>query len=334
MPFTIVRNDITKMNVDAIVNTANEEPIYSNGTDTAVYEAAGAEELLQARRKIGRLKQGEVAITPGFHLMAKYIIHAVRPYYYGGNRGEEEKLRSCYAKSLQLALEHGCKSIAFPLIATGNYKYPKEEGLRVALSEINNFLLKEDMMIYLVVFDPKSTKLSGKLFTDIEFFIDENYVEKSMQNEYATAAKFGHREKPCDVYEEAGGKVEIIVNDTVHAMIAKAGETFQQQLFRLIDEKGCSEVSVYKKANIDKKLFHKIKSKENYQPSKPTVLAFAIALELDLEETNELLKTAGFALSPGNRYDLIIKYFIERKIYDIYQINSVLFDYNEKCFGC
>ncbi len=331
MPFTIVRNDITKMNVDAIVNTANEEPIYSNGVDTAVYEAAGSQKLLSARREIGRLKQGDVVITPGFKLNAKYIIHAVSPYYYDGSRGEKEILRACYEKSLKLALEHNCESIAFPLISTGNYGYPKDEGMRIALDAISSFLLKEDMMIYLVVFDNESARLSGKLFTDIESFIDENYVNISMESEYSTADKFGYSLKPRDYNSQMSGEID---KSTFEGIIANAGETFQQQLLRLIDEKGFNEVQVYKKANIDKKLFHKIKCNEQYQPSKPTVIAFALALELDMNTTDELLKTAGFALSPGNRYDLIIKFFIERKIYDIYKINSVLFDYNEKCFGC
>lgn len=332
MPFTIVRNDITKMKVDAIVNTANEEPIYSNGTDTAVYEAAGVEELLKERRKIGRLKQGEVAITPGFKLSAKYIIHAVSPFYYDGTRGEEEKLRSCYDKSLKLALEYGCKSIAFPLIATGNYGYPKEEGLQVAISSISSFLIKEDMMVYLVVFDKESARISGKLFNDIESFIDENYVEESIKNEYATASKFGYKRKPFD--ESVLKNSVFVASESIENIVESLGETFQQYLFRLIDNSGYTDVEIYKKANIDKKLFHKIKSNEKYQPSKPTVIAFALALELDLKETNALLKTAGFAFSPSSQYDLIIKYFIQSKIYDIYRINAVLFDYNEKCFGC
>ena len=177
MPFKIVRNDITKMQVDAIVNTANEKPVFSFGTDLAVYEAAGAEELLAARQKIGVLSEGEAAITPGFKLPAKYIIHAVSPVYMGGATGEAERLRSCYEKSLKLALEYGCESIAFPLIATGSFGYPKAEALEIALAAIHGFLMNEDMMVYLVVFDNESVRLSGQIFSDIEAFIDEHYVE-------------------------------------------------------------------------------------------------------------------------------------------------------------
>ena len=164
------------MQVDAIVNTANQRPTYSSGTDTAVYKAAGEEELLMVRKKIGSMNEGEIAITPGFKLPAKYIIHAVSPRYIDGNSGEETKLRSCYKKSLALAAQYECKSIAFPLIATGSFGYPKEEGMRIALDEINAFLMKQDMLVYLVVFDTAATKLGLNLYPDLEAYIDQNYV--------------------------------------------------------------------------------------------------------------------------------------------------------------
>lgn len=184
MPFKIIRNDITRMKVDAIVNTANEQPVYSDGTDRAVYLAAGAEQLLAERRKIGILPEGEVAVTPGFALPAKYIIHAVSPLNIGDEEKVEARLRSCYRRSLQLAAELECKSIAFPLIATGSYGYPKEEGMRIALDEINAFLLKRDMMVYLVVFDEVSTGLGRKLYPDLEAYIDRHYMEVKEQVEY------------------------------------------------------------------------------------------------------------------------------------------------------
>ena len=184
MPFKIVRNDITKMQVDAVVNTANEEPIYSTGVDTAIYLAAGTEELLAERRKIGRLEEGEVAITPGFKLPAKYIIHAVSPCYIDGESGEEDKLRDCYQKSLQLARENHCQTIAFPLIATGGFGYPKEEGMRIAVDEINTFLLHHEMTIYLVVFDTKATELALRLQPALEAYIDHHYVCDKREEEY------------------------------------------------------------------------------------------------------------------------------------------------------
>lgn len=186
MPFKIVRNDVTKMHVDVIVNTANEEPIYSTGTDTAVYKAAGEEELLAARKKIGYMEEGEVAITPGFKLPAKYIIHAVSPCYINGNFEEEDRLRSCYRKSLELAKEYGCQSIAFPLIATGSFGYPKEEGMRVAVDEITAFLMQNEMLIYLVVFDANATRLGKNLYPDLESYIDDNYVSIAREEEYGS----------------------------------------------------------------------------------------------------------------------------------------------------
>lgn len=184
MPFKIVRNDITRMQVDAIVNTANEAPIYSTGVDTAVYKAAGEQELLAERKKIGYMEEGEVAITPGFKLPAKYIIHAVSPCYLDGAYDEEDKLRSCYKKSLQLAYENKCESIAFPLISTGNFGYPKEEAMRIAVDEINAFLLQQEMLVYLVVFDTKSTELGLKLNPALEAYIDHNYVCDQRKKEY------------------------------------------------------------------------------------------------------------------------------------------------------
>ena len=184
MPFKIVRNDLTKMQVDAIVNTANEAPIYSSGTDTAVYKAAGEEELLAERKKIGYMNEGEVVITPGFKLPAKYIIHAVSPCYIDGKSDEEKKLRDCYKKSLAMAAQYQCKSVAFPLIATGSFGYPKEEGMRIALDEINAFLMKQDMLVYLVVFDTAATKLGLNLYPDLETYIDHNYVCDKCEEEY------------------------------------------------------------------------------------------------------------------------------------------------------
>ena len=200
MPFKIVRNDITKMHVDAIVNTANEAPQYSCGVDTAVYHAAGEEELLAERKKIGWMCEGDVAITPGFKLPAKYIIHAVSPCYKDGTFGEEQLLRGCYSKSLQLAYENKCESIAFPLISTGNFGYPKEEGMRIALDEINTFLMTHDMLVYLVVFDTAATRLGLNLYPDLEAYIDHNYVCEKREEEYGDRS-FGSVKKGSSGYD-------------------------------------------------------------------------------------------------------------------------------------
>lgn len=185
MPFKIVRNDITKMKTDAIVNTANEYPEVGPGCDRAVYEAAGYDQLLAYRKEhIGFVKQGEAFITPGFDLPAEYIIHAVSPLFVDGSSGEEELLRSCYRKSLALAKENGIRSIAFPLISTGSFGYPKEEGMRIAVDEIHAFLLSSNLLVYLVVFDEKATKMGRSLYPDLEAYIDHNYVEKKREEEY------------------------------------------------------------------------------------------------------------------------------------------------------
>lgn len=344
MPFKIVRNDITKMQVDAIVNTANRAPIYSSGTDSAVYTAAGAEELLAERRKIGFLNEGDAAITPGFRLPAKYIIHTVSPYYEDGKQGEAEKLRDCYEKSLLLALEYGCKSIAFPLIATGGFGYPKAEGMEIALDAIHNFLLKEDMLVYLVVFDKEAVRLSGQIFEDIEAFIDENYVAEKEAAEYGNW-EFGTTAFLGDAFlkeipePDLEGKLMVAKptapTRSLQDIVKNVGETFQQRLFRLMDERGMEEVELYKKACKDKKFFHKIRCNVNYQPSKHTVYAFAFALELSLDETKDLLASAGFAFSPSSQFDLIMQYAFEHKIYDLYKIDCILYDFNEKhYFSC
>lgn len=352
MPFKIVRNDITKMRADAIVNTANPEPICAGGTDNAIYQAAGMEQLLAERVKIGSMKAGEAAITPAFALDAKYIIHTVGPIWQGGQCEEARHIRLCYENSLKLALEYDCESIAFPLISTGVYGFPKNEALHIALSVIRNFLSKKDMLIYLVVFDRESLELSGKLFADIDSYIDENYVAEQTIAEYgempynaappppaaafmpapaATAPKPEpvKRSKKLFSHRSKGGRTERSLED----VMAELGETFQERLLRLIDERGMTDVEVYKKANLDRKLFSKIRCNANYRPKKMTALALALALELNLDETKDLLSRAELALSPSSKFDLIIEYFIEREVYDVYTINLALFQHEQPILG-
>lgn len=342
MPFKIVRNDITKMQVDAIVNTANEAPIYSSGTDSAVYKAAGEEALLEERRKIGYLAKGDVAITPGFNLPAKYIIHAVSPYYKDGQSGEEEKLRSCYKKSLALALKNGCQSIAFPLIATGGFGYPKEEGMRIAVDEINAFLFKHSMFIYLVVFDEKSTKLAQNLYPDLESYIDENYVnlqEKVEYSERMITRQLVPKLKDLQIllprafaseasYEKFYEESESALEERMQHM----SDTFQEYLFYLIDQKGMANAEVYKRAIITKQLFSKIKVNANYHPDKSTAMRLCVGAKLNLDETKDLLARAGYALSPCDKRDIIFSFFIERKVYDMIEIDIALEEHGLPCF--
>lgn len=352
MPFQIVRNDITKVKADAIVNTANPKPKFASGTDAAIYTAAGKKELLQARKEIGDIAVGNVAVTPAFKLAAKYIIHTVGPAWKDGKHGESELLCLCYEKSLDLARELKCESIAFPLISTGVYGFPKDQALQIAIKVISKFLLEHDMKVTLVVFDRKSFELSGKLFVGVDEYIDEHYVAKRTKSEYDLVYGFDERSEVeyCRlrrnrIREEeedvSGGISEPLMleehcssdTDTLDDMMAQIGETFQQKLLRLVDEKGMSDVEVYKKANIDRKLFSKIRCNKEYKPKKKTAVALAIALELDLKETEDLLGRAEMALSPSNKFDLIIRYFIMNHIYDVYTINMALFKHNQPILG-
>ena len=320
MSLEIIRNDITKVHADAIVNTANPQVAIGAGVDAAIYEAAGKEELFAERKKIGVIRPGEVAVTPAFKLPAKYIIHAVGPAWEGGNNGEIETVAQCYRRSLEKAKELECESIAFPLLASGTYGFPKDVALKTAVSEISGFLFNNEMLVYLVVYDKKSFEISGKAFSDIAEYISESdVIEQKYHNQ---SVSFLKRRKA-----EAASKKDI------DEIILNKEETFQEYLFNLIDAKGLEDKEVYKKANIDRKHFSKIKSNVNYNPSKRTALAFAIALGLNISETKELLLKAGIALSPSNTFDIIIEYCIENGITDIYEINCILFKHDQATLG-
>ena len=499
MPFKIIRNDITKVHADAIVNTANPDPTYGAGTDAAIYRAAGEKKLLAERRRIGRLEAGEAVVTPAFNLKAKYIIHTVGPVWVDGKHREFELLASCYRKSLQIARHLHCTSVAFPLISTGTYGFPREKALNIALDQISSFLEEEEMDVTLVVFDRKTFKLSSELRKDVGQYIDENYVENSLREEYGgqypgrrpggtnrilqylksrrrvdkstqetgadreqesskdkspreiraekspqeisadrdlvpvpavdsgelpdiyleespeeysaifsepygsepdhelsfseepkgtypdrpepgasyagrpkPKASYPDRPEPGDIHPDrpepgddhpdrpeprvsysAGPKPagkrpskspspkeerRIESGSSVHRrslqdVISHMGESFQECLLRMIDERGLTDAQVYKRANLDRKLFSKIRCNPNYSPSRRTVIALAIALELNMDEAVDLLRRAGMALSPGNKFDLIISYCIQNEIYDIYRVNALLFDYDLPLLG-
>lgn len=384
MAFRIIRNDITKVTADAIVNTANPDVAYASGVDGAIYEAAGAKALLAERKKIGEMNVGQAAATPAFALDAKYIIHTVGPAWADGKHGEFADLRSCYVNSLNLAGELGCESVAFPLIATGVYGFPKAEALRIAISVFSDFLLKEDMEIILVVFDKESFVLSDKVFSDVDSYIDENYASEQIKEEYGSEEAYkslsgnrlgrlfrerrraGRADKAVEpiVYEEDAvilDSIEEEVDDveflgatppmaasmamsasvksdnkaepSLDDRVLHVADTWQESLFHIIDEKGYTDTEVYKRANIDRKLFSKIRGNTAYQPKKITAVAFALALKLNLDETKDLLGRAGYALSPSSVFDLIIEYFIEHGVYDSYTINLALFEHDQPLLG-
>ena len=340
MPLQIARNDITKMEVDAIVNAANESLLGGGGVDGAIHRAAGAG-LLAECRTLGGCKRGKAKITGGYDLPAKRVIHTVGPVYVDGAHGERELLESCYRESLALAKEHGCESVAFPLISSGVYGYPKDQALKVAIDVISDFLLENEMTVYIVIFDRDAYKIGEKLFSDITEYIDDKYEEEHTDyrrerlrmNEQHVMAEYERRRKPEGGFLLACSSKAMSVEEDLDAKLRQIDESFSEMLLRKIDEKGMTDAECYKKANIDRKLFSKIRSDLHYKPSKPTALAFAISLELTLEETEDMLKKAGFALSHSNKFDLIIEYFISKGNYNIFEINEALFAFDQSLLG-
>lgn len=326
MPFEIVRNDIVNMKVDAIVNTANPRPIIGAGTDKAVHDKAGAR-LLLARKEIGDIAIGTSKITPAFDLDANYVIHTAGPIWRDGKSGEEELLASCFKNSLRLAKEKECESIAFPLISTGSYGFPKPLALQIAVREISSFLMKNEMQVYLVVFEKQSFELSEKLFKSVSSYIDANYVSDKMNLEYGTSKlrRFDYEEM---LLRESSYEITSKMSN-LDGMLNNLDKGFSETLLYLIDRTGKKDSEIYKKANVDRKLFSKIRNNADYRPSKATAIAFAIALELSMDETDDLLARAGIALSQSNKFDVIVRYFIENKKYDIFELNSVLFEFDQ-----
>lgn len=330
MPLEIIRQDITKMTVDAIVNAANESLLGGGGVDGAIHSAAGPE-LLAECRTLGGCKTGEAKITGGYNLPAKYVIHTVGPIYKDGKHGEKALLDSCYRESLALAKEHNCETVAFPLISSGVYGYPKDKALKVAVDVISDFLLENDMTVYIVIFDKAAYKISEKLFSDIAEYIDDNYVEE--HTDYSRGSVLLNMPMQSVMTEDMCGCKAMAADDDLDSKLKQIDESFSQMLLRKIDEKGMTDAQVYKKANIDRKLFSKIRSDVHYRPSKPTAIAFAISLELPLEETEDMLRKAGFALSHSNKFDIIIEYFISKGNYNIFEINEALFAFDQSLLG-
>ena len=346
MPLQIIRQDITKMRVDAIVNTTNEEMVGYSGVDLAVHTIAGYE-LDEECASLPPLGLGQAVITGGYKLPCKYVIHTSGPIWYGGLHGESIMLKSCYIESLKLAVKHGCKSVAFPLISAGVYQYPKDQVLKFAIQTITEFLFEHELTVYICVFDKESYSFSQKLFNDIQEFIDDEYVDEHDEDFYDDFF-----EDICEEYDDKTDR-RIVLSDCCQAPISRADsiepnsakglslheyinqmdKSFQEMLFELIDRSGMTDVECYKRANVDKRTFSKIKSNKDYRPSKQTVIAFAISLKLNLDETQNLLGTVGFTLSRSNVFDKIIRYFIHNENYDIFEINEALFEFDQILLG-
>ena len=405
MPLQIIRNDITKMRCDAIVNSTNVMLAGGGGVDGAIRKAAGKGLFLECLKLRG-CRTGKAKITRGHRLPCRYIIHTVGPRWKGGDSGEEELLRSCYRECLRLAKMYRCETLAFPLISSGVYGYPKDAALRVALDEIERFLADSEMLIFIVVYDKASYQISTQLYSDIGTYVDDQYVDVHKDPLYDWMVEQGETqllmpadiqdvwermpdgdrqplfpippgtERP-DIFPIMPGAVgpdtekdnaaepriapddicclgvspfppdmpddEIMRPHPGHTPFRTAGsleealnqidESFTQMLFRKIEEKGLTDVQCYKKANVDRKLFSKIRSDIHYHPKKKTVLAFAVALELSLEETEEFLMKAGYAFSRSSKFDIIVQYFIMKRNYNIFEINEALFAFDQSLLG-
>ena len=363
MPFIMVRNDITKMNVDAIVNAANRSLLGGGGVDGAIHRAAGPE-LLEECRTLGGCETGEAKITKGYRLPARYVIHTVGPIWHGGSNGEKELLSACYRHSLELAAENGCESVAFPMISAGAYGYPKDRALAVAVDEITHFLLDHDITVYLVVFGQEEFLTGKKLFRDIREYIDDIYAETHIRRKSENI-----REQLWQRDEKAALDLDMAISQSIREdacsdaakpapkptaplrpdaampakpsaampdwdeLLKKTDKGFSETLLDLIDERGMTDAECYKKANVDRKLFSKIRSNPAYKPSKPTAAAFAVALELSLPEARKLLNKAGFSLTRSSKFDIILEYCISHRIYNIYDINVVLFQFDQPLLG-
>lgn len=308
MPLQIVRNDITTMKVDAIVNAANEGLLGGGGVDGAIHRAAGPE-LLAECRTLNGCKTGQAKITKGYRLPAKFVIHTVGPIWRGGGHGERELLVSAYRSSLELALAGGCETVAFPLISSGVYGYPKDQALKVAVDTIG-----------------------GKLFADIAAYIDDRYVDAHTDSYDNQRRRMALDSMPVEEPQWMPAPCTMGTSGLDEAL-SKLDESFSQMLLRKIDEAGLTDAQYYKKANIDRKLFSKIRSDVHYKPSKPTAMAFAIALELPLEEAREMLEKAGFAFSHASKFDIIVEYFIAHQNYNIFEINEALFVFDQSLLG-
>ena len=345
MPFLMIRNDITKVTADAIVNPANRNLLQGSGTSRAIYQAAGEQELTAACEAIGHCDLGRAVCTPAFGLPAKYIFHAVCPAWHGGGFGEAEQLAGAYHSALELAAKYHCESVAFPLLSSGNYGYPKEQAFRIAVDTITQYVMEHDLTVYLVLYDRGSLAVSRKLFTSVEEYIDDHYVAQNDESyQFDRRRRESVERRRWRLEEEATPMLETaaappppattpMAARSLEHLMDNLGESFTTRLLRLIDERGLKDSTVYKQSNISRQHFSKIQCNRDYNPKKKTVLAFAVGLHLSEDETIDLLKSAGYAFSDGSKQDWIVRYCLEHKIYNINQVNTLLFQWDQEQLG-
>lgn len=329
MPIKIIRQDITRIDCDAIINPTDIYYSHSGGTDALIHRAAG-KQLYEECIKMGGIGVGEAIITNAFSLPCKYVIHTVGPRWKGGNENEEQLLATCYREVLHLAREKGLYRLAIPLISSGTLGFPKDRVLKIAINEISSFLLENEMLVYIVVYDKQSYSISERLFSDVESYIEDEYVPPHIRMQRS-------REPLCTLDVE---KSEIIFEsccdhrESINDYLRNMDKGFAKTLFDYIDKKGLTDVECYKKANVDKKTFSKIKCNKDYRPSKITAISFAIALRLNLDETRHFLNTVGMSLSKSSKFDVIIEYFITTGNYkDIFDVNETLYQFDQVGLG-
>ena len=337
MPLHIIRNDITKVKADAIVNTANPKPVFGSGTDTAVYKAAGEEMLLAARKRIGNIEPGQAVETPAYNLDAKFIIHTVCVAWYDGKSGEFDVLSDCYFNSLTLAANLGCKSVAFPLIGTGSYGFPREDAIGIAKDIIEKFLFAKgsSMDVMLVLFDKESVKSGESLADKIKAYIDDNYVENAVVDEYGFTAEdlremsvlARRRERRSYNRRE---EADVIMNMAMPTDVLDVEKSFTEKMFELAEERGVKDSELYGgkyERFFSKQALSKMRADRDYHPSKYVSVVVCLVLRLNLHETLDLLERAGFTLSHSRKADIVVRACIENGVYDVYKVNAKLEEY-------
>lgn len=354
MPLLFVRDDITHMHVDAIVNAANTTLLGGGGVDGAIHRAAGPR-LLEACRAFGGCPTGEARITEGFDLPCRYVIHTPGPIWQGGTHGEADLLRACYRASLALAVERDCESIAFPMISTGAYGYPKDKALQIAVSEISSFLMEHDLTVWLVLFGRETLELTGKVYGEIRSMIDDAYVAEHMESNDIRASRrlasqrLRAEKKSAPFTPDLMGSImeapkksgfdqeELLCASlascnapgTLDEFLKQEDEGFRGMLIRKITDKGWKDADCYHKANVDRRLFNHIINDPTHHPKKKTVFAFILALELNETEAEEMLRKAGYAFSP-TLMDKIILWCVRHGQYNVITINEILFNYDQE----
>ena len=340
MPFSIVRNDIARVRADVLVNAANERLAAGGGVCGAIFEGAGASRMAAACAKIGRCPTGSAVATPGFDLPCRWVVHAVGPVWRGGTHGERELLQSCYRSVFAEVARLGAASVAFPLISAGIFGYPVREALDVARVEASAFLDDHpDVEVTLVVFTRDVVAQGVALLGELREYVDDAYVDNS-PHLYDRSAELRElcAPEPCPAAPQPATPScavpgDLGTPDELAERLAHLDAPFSEALLALIDERGLTDAQVYRRANLSRQLFSKIRSKPDYRPSKPTAVALALALGLTLPQTQELLAHAGLTLSRSSKFDVIVEFYLARGVHDVMAVNEALFAFDQPLLG-